>query len=154
MSVVNSFLLYNSNQAKSGGKEISHQQYRQNLVVQLVGTVRNTRKKRGQPSSLDTSERLNGQQHWVGRLVGDRTKDCAVCSNRKAKGERRKTVFYCKTCSRQPGLHPVDCFQRYHTLSDYPRAKVSVRTPVTVRNSSCYCLFVILGIYGSKMCLE
>jgi len=121
VSVVNSFILYDINQSQSGGKQISHLQYRyrKKLVEQLVGDVRNQKKKRGRPSSLDKSERLDKQQHWVGRLEGDKTKDCAVCSNRMVKCERKKTVFYCKTCSKNPGLHPVECFQRYHTLADY-----------------------------------
>jgi len=95
VSVVNSFILYDINQSQSGGKRISHLQYRygKKLAEQLVGDVRNQKKKRGRPSSLDKSERLDKQQHWVGRLEGDKMKDCVVCSNRKVKCERKKSFL-------------------------------------------------------------
>ena len=49
----------------------------------------------------------------------DETKDCTVCSDRKVPGQRKKTIYYCKTCSRKPGLHPKDCFEKYHTMRNY-----------------------------------
>jgi len=93
VSVVNSFILY-INQSQSGGKQISHLQYRyrKKLLEQLVGDVRNQKKKRGRPSSRDKSERLDKQQQWVGRLEGDKTKDCAVCSNRKVKERKQFSI--------------------------------------------------------------
>ncbi|CAN7999518.1 unnamed protein product [Ixodes hexagonus] len=42
-----------------------------------------------------------------------------ICSDRKVKGQRPETVFYCKTCTRHPGLHPGICFERYHMLRNY-----------------------------------
>jgi len=122
VSVVNNFILYDINSHNLvENMHLSHLQYwyRKKLVEQLVGDVRNQKKKRRRPSSLDKSEKLDKQQHWVGRLEGDKMKDCAVCSNRKVKCEKKKTVFYCTTCSKNPGLHPVECFQRYHTLANY-----------------------------------
>lgn len=35
---------------------------------------------------------------------------------------RRQTSFYCKTCSGQPSLCPVPCFELYHTRLIYKTA--------------------------------
>jgi hypothetical protein len=50
-------------------------------------------------------------------------KDCTVCSNRKIKGGRRETVFYCNTCTRKPGLHSGECFEKYHSHKKYKYCK-------------------------------
>jgi hypothetical protein len=34
------------------------------------------------------------------------------------KGEE-ETIFYCETCKRKPGLHPGNCFKKYHTQQNY-----------------------------------
>ena len=49
-------------------------------------------------------------------------KICRVCyayGKRTAKGHPFKTVYVCKFCPSQPGLHPDECFQVYHTCLDY-----------------------------------
>ena len=49
-------------------------------------------------------------------------KRCRVCytsGKRTTKGHPLKTVYICRFCPSQPGLHPDKCFEAYHTLLDY-----------------------------------
>ena len=49
-------------------------------------------------------------------------KRCRVCyagGKRIAKGHPFKTVYVCRFCPSQPGLHPDECFRVYHTCLDY-----------------------------------
>ena len=120
VAVVNSFILYNLNIERNQKSKLSHKKYRLQLIKSLVGDVRNReRRKRGRPSISDEEERLNGKPHFIYANEKSNSKDCAVCSNRKVKGGRRETVYYCKTCTRKPGLHPGECFEKYHTLKTY-----------------------------------
>lgn len=120
-SVVNSFLLYNMYQQNIGNKCCESKKFREMLFLQLVGDFRNpSGKRRGRPSTSDKEERLNQKPHFIASFPGvNQKKDCAVCSNRKVPGQRRETHFFCETCERKPGLHPGECFKRYHTLKDY-----------------------------------
>lgn len=52
-------------------------------------------------------------------LNTNKTKDCAVCSNRSGQGQRKRTKLYCSSCPNNPGLHPGDCFKKYHSLKNY-----------------------------------
>jgi len=106
VAVVNSFILYNLSAVANQKPKFSHKKYRLELMKALVGDVRK-------------EERLNNNPHFIYANEKSNSKDCAVCSNRKVKGRRRETVFYCKTCSRKPGLHPEECFEKYHTLKKY-----------------------------------
>lgn len=50
------------------------------------------------------------------------TKSCRVCSakgKRTAKGDYLKTTYVCTFCPSEPGLHPDNCFEQYHTKMDY-----------------------------------
>lgn len=116
VSIVNSYLLYC---CEFG--HLEQKKYRKNLIHQLVGATRNAdrNKKPGRPSTSDSEERLNKLPHFIYLQEKNTSKDCAVCSNRKVPGGRKETKFYCKTCTRKPGLHPGNCFERYHTLRDY-----------------------------------
>lgn len=45
------------------------------------------------------------------------------------------TSYYCKTCSEEPGLCPVPCFELYHTQLIYktaPALEAQGETPLTV----------------------
>lgn len=55
---------------------------------------------------------------WYTRSMAE-SATTAACSDRKTKGNRKGTVFFCKTCNRITGLHPGGCFERYHTLPKY-----------------------------------
>lgn len=118
VAVVNSFILYKEIHSD---KVIDHIQYRKELIQQLVSEQRASQpiRRRGRPSTLDAEERLDRRQHFIAQFSEKKTKDCAVCSDRKTPGQRRQTVFYCETCSRQPGLHPGTCFKKYHTMAQY-----------------------------------
>ncbi|XP_058873937.1 piggyBac transposable element-derived protein 4-like isoform X2 [Acipenser ruthenus] len=120
VAIVNSAILFNLMKVESGQLPVRHKTFRKALLVQLVGNVRNTgSRKRGRPSSVDREDRLNGKTHFLAKKESKSTKDCTVCSDRKKKGGRRETVWFCKTCSRKPGLHPGDCFERFHTMDKY-----------------------------------
>lgn len=121
VAVVNSFILFNIQRRNNGLAAVSHIEYRKAVLLQLIGDVRNAdgNRKRGRPSSHDNEERLNRKPHLVSAFPEKKTKDCTVCSDRKVPGQRKKTIYYCKTCSRKPGLHPKDCFEKYHTMRNY-----------------------------------
>lgn len=116
VAVVNSYILFKHN---DGNKTVRHLKYRQKLIRQLVGAQRHVSQRPGRRSSLDEEDRLSKKPHFIAQLPSNSAKDCAVCSDRKTRGMRRKTVYYCKTCSRKPGLHPGLCFEHYHTKAQY-----------------------------------
>lgn len=118
VAVVNSFIIYNQTHP---GNHLNHIHYREALILHLVQEQRAVQpaRRRGRPSTFDKEERLNKHKHFIASYENKKTKDCSVCSDRKTPGCRRKTVFYCETCSRQPGLHPGKCFKDYHTLTTY-----------------------------------
>ena len=64
---VNSFILCKQTTHAASFRQLT---YRQQLVEQLAGNIRNNRrKKRGRPSSLDLEERLNKQQHFIAKTA-------------------------------------------------------------------------------------
>ena len=110
VAIVNSFILHNVQRKEKGLRIVTHKKYRKNLVIQLVGNVRNKNlRKRGRNSDAESIERLSGK-YFVAKIPNGRTKDCAVCSDRKVK--RKETVCHCETCERKPGLHPDKCFKK------------------------------------------
>lgn len=113
--IVNSYILYCCLKTQQGAAAMSHVKYRRALVESLVGDTRNPRK-RSHHGSADREERLNKFPHFIYHYEQKKHKDCIVCSNRKVKGGRKETYYYCKTCSNQPAMCPGDCFERYHTL--------------------------------------
>ncbi|XP_069697349.1 piggyBac transposable element-derived protein 4-like isoform X1 [Periplaneta americana] len=120
ISLVNSFHLYNLNQQSKNLPTVSHLEFRKKIIVGLVGNVRNKiSRKRGRPSTNDTEDHLNGTLHLIRAHERKVTKDCEVYSNRKVKGGRKETSFYCNTCERKPGLHPNKCFAIYHAEKKY-----------------------------------
>ena len=69
-------------------KNINHIQYRKELISQLVVEQQASQllRRRGCLSSLDTEERLDKCQHFIAKFSGKKSKDCAVCSDRKKTG--------------------------------------------------------------------
>ena len=114
VSIVNSYILYTSHRSQAGERKMEHIRFRRAVVEALVGDVRNSRP-RSHPGTADREERLNNKPHFIYNDKKNR-KDCIVCSNRKVKGARRETKFYCKTCTLHPALCPGECFERYHTM--------------------------------------
>ena len=114
VSIVNSYILYKK---ATHATTLRHLTYRQKLVEQLVGDIRNNRSRRlGRPSSLDQEERLRNQAHFIAKAARGRNKDCMVCSLPQS---RKTTLFFGETCTRKPGLHPGACFKSYHTKKNY-----------------------------------
>ena len=76
-------------------------------------------RKRPRQSSIRDPERLNGQTHFLGKR---QSRECVVCSG-PTSGERRRTLYFCKTCSSQPSLCPDICFEAYRTEEgDFPES--------------------------------
>mgnify|MGYP003406709624 FL=1 len=119
MCSVNAYVLYKTTMLKNNKIPMPHFKFVSELVKQLVGNFRQGSLSSGRPSTTDDEERLNGKPHYNMRINNKKSKDCMVCSNRNIKGERHETYFFCETCTRKPGLHPGECFKRYHTLKDY-----------------------------------
>ena len=114
VSVVNLFITFSEIHGIQNARQL---QYRNNLIVQLVGNVRNKRNVfHGRHSTGDAAERLNKLPHFIAKAPSGRNKNCLVCSR---KYHRKTTVFFCETSTRKPGLHPGECFKKYHTLTDY-----------------------------------
>lgn len=114
VALVNSYILWSMDREEKNLPKKSHLYYRKQIIEQLVGDVQNTEaSKKGRKSSSDNAERLLGK-HFMARTAGRKPKDCILCSDRKTHGRRKQTVYYCKTCTRKPGLC-FDCFERYHT---------------------------------------
>ena len=120
VAVVNSFLLYKLHCKSQNQKSVTHKKFREKLIVQLVGsTIRNESRKRWKrPNEEEERVRLNGFYHQIGVRENRSQKTCRVCSSR-ATGQRRETIYHCLTCPGFPGLHPENCFHRFHTLEDY-----------------------------------
>lgn len=116
-SIVNSYIIYNNYAAKENIKKITHKKFREELLMALIGEFRVPLQRPGRPSSSDTIQRLDGKSHFI--FSHKKHKDCIVCSNRKIRGGRKETTFYCETCDRKPGLHPGECFKKYHTLKKF-----------------------------------
>ena len=118
---VNSYIIFNLHRKTNNVREVSHMKYRKKLIELLVGGIRNSSRRRGRPSTRDHAERRNNKSHFIDQLEDGKAKDCAVCSDRKTPGQRKTTVYYCKTCSKHPGLHPKKCFEAYHSSVDYKK---------------------------------
>ena len=111
VSLVNSYILYKA----TSSNHLSHSDYRRKLVVGLCEglPVGDVRRQLMRPTRLE--ERFEGR-HYIER--GQSRRRCIVCNNAK-RGQRHDTIFYCKTCTHNPPLHPNICFERYHELVNY-----------------------------------
>lgn len=61
-------------------------------------------------------QRLDEKTHFI--FSHKKHKD-RMYSNRKIKGGRKETTFYCDTCDRKAGIHQGECFKNFHTLKNY-----------------------------------
>jgi hypothetical protein len=71
--------------------------------------------KRGRPCSGPPEEMLNGEPHFTERKEKG-SSACVVC---KANRLLKEIMYYCKTCSKKPFLHPDKCFELYHTVKGF-----------------------------------
>ena len=76
----------------------------------------------------DDVSRLTGRHFAKVKVAKQGAKDkkpskmCRVCSARgirTEKGKYMKTVYVCPSCPSEPGLHPGECFEAYHTMLDF-----------------------------------
>lgn len=115
VAVVNSYLLYKEVREQYQKKPMTHIEFRQSLVKDLVAEKVLHRKinKTGRKPQGPPEERLVGRHFLAKKKKGTR---CVVCLK---KGLRKETVYYCKTCVSMPTLHPDDCFELFHTKTTY-----------------------------------
>ena len=120
VTVMNSYTLYKI----MSPQKLTHLKYRQRtLQAMALHHISNAPlrpglrrpRKRPRQSSIRDPERLNGRTHFLGKR---QSRECVVCSS-PTSGERRRTLYYCKTCSSQPSLYPDICFKAYHTEEHY-----------------------------------
>ena len=102
VSVINSYIVYKQTLQQVGQEPLSHLQYRRSVVLSLVSYQLQLPPRQRPGRRADMSlERLRPVPHFS-EESGNR-KDCRVCSRA---GHRRKTTFFCATCSDKPPLHP------------------------------------------------
>ena len=85
-----------------------------------------------QPNPDDNHARLTGR-HFIsvkeaapGASNQRPTKRCKVCYARSISnknGNAARTIYVCKSCPSEPGLHPHPCFEIYHTVLRYAGAE-------------------------------
>ncbi|XP_011135111.1 piggyBac transposable element-derived protein 4 isoform X2 [Harpegnathos saltator] len=118
-AIVNAYILYKECAVKNDDIPITHLQFRKKLLMELIGDFRAPKLRSEPVSDSDKEQRLENIPHFIFQLSGSKTKDCVVCSKPNVPGERKRTSYFCDTCERKPGLHPGNCFKRYHTLKSY-----------------------------------
>lgn len=111
VSIVNSYLLYKQ---AHRGRCLPHIDFRRKLVEGLLRDLPLGPLRHQATHSAPSDQRFLGR-HYLDK--GQSRRRCVVCSNRG--GQRHDTVFFCKTCTDAPPLHPAVCFERYHELSNY-----------------------------------
>ncbi|XP_046828679.1 piggyBac transposable element-derived protein 4-like isoform X2 [Vespa crabro] len=116
MSVINSYILYNYRERESNS--MTYLKFVKVLVRELTKDFYSISTNIPRVF-LNNNQRLNNELHVIQLNPLHKHKDCKVCSNRKIKGGRRETNYYCETCTDHPALHVGECFKRYHTLQDY-----------------------------------
>lgn len=95
------------------------------LLEQFINDFRDGASlKSGRPSFSDKEERYLMTNYIYYSIlkykIHIKSKNYSICSNRKIKGERRQTNYFCDTCSRKPGLDIGDYFQRYDIIKYKP----------------------------------
>ena len=121
VAAVNSYLLYKC----TVPKPMTHREFRQSVIcsltlptIQLVSArAASLHYHHLRLSHSGISERLNRHPHFMGK---GKQRDCVVCSHRNiGRRPRRRTTFFCKTCTSHPPLCAIPCFERYHTIEEY-----------------------------------
>lgn len=119
MCAVNAYIMYKCVQKENGLKPMSHLKFVRHLVDQLVGDFSDGSQRNTEPSTSNEVHRLIGRLHVIRHDDNGNCRDCVVCSNRKMKGGRKQTRFYCHTCPRKPFMRIGDCLEKYHTLENF-----------------------------------
>lgn len=108
MLIVNSLYLYNETFLFDRPKKMPILEFTKSLVDSLL------------PDQPPTPQRpLRGPaEHSISKIVKKRANSNKVSSKRcrqcSSEGKQKYTSFECISCPEQPGLCPVQCFDRYH----------------------------------------
>lgn len=122
--ILNAHKIY---QMETGKNEVTFLQFLQEVIVSLVTVNENVELDIRMPID-ETVERLTGRHFPSLKIAPPGAKDqrpskrCRVCyarGIRSDKGHPLKTVYICRFCPSEPGLHPEKCFEDYHTKVDY-----------------------------------
>ncbi|XP_064106876.1 piggyBac transposable element-derived protein 3-like [Macrobrachium nipponense] len=116
-AIVNAYLLHKLHAQQKDERIAEDPTFRRGLIYHLVGQVRNPAYGRIIHRISSDEERLDGKLHIIAHRSINR--DCAGCRDRRGDDGRKQTKFYCKTCPRNPGLNPKDCFRIYPTKRDF-----------------------------------
>ena len=115
-SNVNSYILYRDACCAEGKRPLTALDFQRSITEDLA-----------QEHLQQSTSHPSVGRHWIGptptrlnkrlHLLEERATyhNCVVCSG----AIRHTTHYFCKTCPDQPALHPVPCFERYHTLQHY-----------------------------------
>ena len=88
-------------------------------VLYVVEDFRQSVEKCGQPSTSGVENHIYGKLYTLVLHQEGKHNDCKDCSKRKAKVERKPTVYFCETCKCYPYLYVAKCFKKYHIVKDY-----------------------------------
>ena len=121
--ILNSHKVY---QKVTGNTNVTFMNFLREVVVSLVTVTENI----ANPMHIvdETCSRITGRhfpsikQAAPGARDQRPTKQCKVCKARNKKtdkGKPLKTIYVCKCCPSEPGLHPDGCFEIYHTMIDF-----------------------------------
>lgn len=116
VAVVNSYIIYKELAKRRGERQISHLEFRRQLIQFLSEQMRTSVTRCSRPRSSSHIERLQQVPHYLQK--GRKRRDCVVCSDRDG-GTRHLTLYQCATCSDNPSLCPSTCFEAYHTQKRY-----------------------------------
>ena len=111
---------------KTTGSTMTFQEFVHDVIVNLVTARPYVPVRECVPD--DTFQRLTGRHFASVKTAPPDVKNqrpckrCRVCYARGIRtkaGRDVKTVYICKDCPSEPGLHPGLCFEVYHTKIDY-----------------------------------
>ena len=115
VAAVNSYLLYKC----TVPKPMTHREFHQSVIcsltlpnIQLVSPrAASWHYNHLRLSHSGVKERLNWHPHFMGK---GQQRDCVVCSHQNiGRRPRRRTTFFCKTCTSHPPLCAIPCFKMY-----------------------------------------
>ena len=96
------------------------------MIVTLITSLPSDQVR--EPIPDDTFHHLSGRHFILVKKAPPKAKDqcptkrCRVCYAHRIRtknGSAIKTIYVCKACPSEPGLHPETCFEIYHTKLNY-----------------------------------
>jgi hypothetical protein len=73
-----------------------------------------------------TRKNYNGKAIWTQKsflIFGANheieTRTVVFAASKRSLEDGKQQHFFLKMCTKKPGLHPIICFERYHTLQEY-----------------------------------